>query len=90
MSKILSNGQAVWCENARKFLAITQREASPRQRGKPLLIPKAFSLQKNPFNTIEEPAIRVKGLFSGSSMVFLASNSRLVRTLFGYGRLTEG
>jgi hypothetical protein len=34
MSKILSNGQAVGCENARESLAILQREASHRQRGK--------------------------------------------------------
>ena len=47
-------------------------------------------LQKNLFKTIEEPVIRVRALFSGWSMVFLASNSRPVRTLFGYGRLTEG
>jgi hypothetical protein len=68
MSKILSNGQAVGCENARESLAILQREASHRQRGK--TAPKASRPQKNSFNTIEEPVIRVRALFSGSSMVF--------------------
>jgi hypothetical protein len=42
------------------------------------------------FTAIEEAIIRVRALFSGSSMAFLASNSRFVRTLFGYSRLNEG
>jgi len=64
MSKILSNGQAVSCENALESLAIMQRKLRVVNGGKPVLIPKAFSLQKNSFNTIEEPVIRVRALFS--------------------------